>query len=211
MPRMRSVLSDPSDRDNVYRAVLERRLVYDGHSRFDARWALNQLPWCYDSRGQSIAPEIEKCGRANVVRELAQLILVERERRRAEEQAERERREAEAKTPRAIIAGILADEDAYPLRGLPRKLLVVIGASLDGKLPIHEVIPELWSVRAAAIGSKDSKFKNRSNYAKYVKYVSNLRKVASLVSGTIANTGYMLHVEDDKLHGNKWVTFSPSY
>jgi hypothetical protein len=189
---LRSALNDPSDRDKVYRAVLERRLVYEGHSRFDAHWALNQLPWCHESRGQSFATEIEEYGQANAVRDLAQLILEEQERCRAEEQAERERREAEAKTPHAIIGKILADPPQFPINGKPRQLLVALGASPDGRLPLHEIIPKLLGVRQAAIKPK---------------HLNYLRVIASRASGRILNTGYGVRVQRDNFDGKYWVTF----
>jgi len=87
---------------------------------------------------------IEEHGWAGASRELTQLI-----------QAERDRREAEARTPRAIIANILANPTKYRLTGKPRMVLAAIGASPDAEMSSEELLWKIWGTRPSMIIQKD--------------------------------------------------------
>jgi hypothetical protein len=168
-------LRDPVDQDTVCRAVLERRLAFDGHSIHDARRALAELPWCWDSSGQPIAPEIEEYGWANTVRDWVVPII----------RAEEERREAEAKTPRAIISGILANPIKYPLSRLRRKVLATIGDSPDGRLSRQELAVKVWGARLSMITQAN---------------LNNIGTTVCRINKDILDSGYTLSTDRDDLY-----------
>ena len=49
----------PIDRDLICKAVLESRLIHSGHAPGYAKWAVDLLPWCCQSAGESFAPSVE--------------------------------------------------------------------------------------------------------------------------------------------------------
>lgn len=148
---LRPVLINPIERDAVCRGVLTARLVHDGHSRFDARWAADKLPWCHEQDSEPFALDVEEYGWDNHAFDLAPLIS-ERKRRTSDPwQSVTMRHLPPGQAGELLVAG---GTPCY-LPATCYRLVEALMKSPTRSLSLVEVMEQVWNTRPAAIKETD--------------------------------------------------------
>lgn len=149
---LRPVLTNPIERDAVCRGVLIARLVYDNHSPYDARWAANRLPWCYQQDSEPFALDVEEYGWDDHARDLAPFIS-ENIKRRLVSDPWKKMRLIDLPPGQAGFL-VIGDVRCYLSRTCYR-LVVALKNSPNRSLSLEEVLQQVWGIRPAAIKETD--------------------------------------------------------